>query len=95
LSNLAEQHRADGLVVLGVHAWSERETRADVERFVRDMKVKYEILLDGRDVARGPYGVTGVPTVFFIDRDGKVSSVNGGGSEADLNRRTASILSKG
>lgn len=60
-------------MILGVNAWN--EPREDVARFVKERQLKHRILLDGKPVAKELYGVTGIPTVLFIDREGVVVDV--------------------
>jgi len=61
------------LVVLGINAWN--EPKDDVARFVREHQLKHRILLDGKPVAKELYGVKGIPTVLFIDKEGVVVDV--------------------
>ncbi len=57
-------------MVLAVNGYD--DSKEVVEKFVREKKLKQKVLLLGRRVARESYGVTGYPTVFVIDRSGKV-----------------------
>jgi peroxiredoxin len=64
-------YRDRGLVVLAVNVRQDRETAA---RFVEGLGVSYEVLLDEQgDVARA-YGVIGLPTTFFVDREGRLAT---------------------
>ncbi len=54
-------------MVLGVNAWDEPKSR--IRRFVKKNKLKHRILLDGSAVA-DQYGVSSVPTLIFINKDG-------------------------
>jgi peroxiredoxin len=71
-----EQHKNDGLVLLGVNL---RETDARVQGFVDEFGVSFPIVLDRYgEVARtwrigGPS--QGLPSSYFIDRDGVVRKV--------------------
>jgi len=52
------------------------------QHFISAFKVNYPIVFTGPDVALDQYGVTGIPTLFVIGRDGKViGSVVGGGDK--------------
>ena len=57
---------------------------------MEDKGLKHRILMNGRDVAKS-YGVTGVPIVLWIDRDGKVAATefgfHGAGSLEKKTRR--------
>ena len=75
---------------MGVNAWD--EPKADVADFVRKNELKHRILLQGGEVAKG-YGLLGVPTLFWIDRDGVVTDVElGFESPESLDRRTKRLL---
>jgi peroxiredoxin len=64
-------YRDRGLTVLAVNVRQDRETAA---RFVEGLGVSYEVLLDEQgDVARA-YGVIGLPTTFFVDREGRLAT---------------------
>ncbi len=93
MSKVAEQHAKDGLVVLAVNAWDEPKKK--VAAFVKKNKLKQTILLDGASVGE-KYIFDGIPTVFFIDREGIVRDVESGfGGEASLHRKTKSLMRRG
>ena len=48
------------------------EDRGTVQSYVTQQKLKQPILLMGRAVSRDKYSVSGFPTKFWIDHDGKV-----------------------
>jgi len=52
------------------------------------------MLLDGREVTYGPYGVKSIPTVFFIDKEGKVQAVDVGGTESSLKKNANLLVGK-
>ena len=54
-------------MVLGVNAWD--EPKSQIRRFVKKHKLKHRILLDGSAVA-DQYGISSVPTLIFINKDG-------------------------
>lgn len=60
-------------MVLGVNSWN--EPKDDVARFVKEHQLKHRILLDGKPVAKELYGVKGIPTVLFINREGVIVDV--------------------
>lgn len=62
-------HRKEGLAVLAVNVGQSRETAAD---FVRNLGISYDVLLDEGAVVAHLYRVTGLPTTYFIDRQGIV-----------------------
>ena len=48
------------------------ESKKKVEAFVRENSIPYPVLLDEKSQAASAYKVYGIPTVFLIDRQGKV-----------------------
>ena len=53
------------------------------ENFVAAFKLNYPVVFTDASVAKDAYGVTGIPTVYVIGRDGKVvGHVVGGGKES-------------
>lgn len=61
-------------MVLGVHAWTGKESKADVEAFVKEFEVTYPVLLGGADVHSHLYKSQYVPRVFFIDKKGRIAA---------------------
>jgi peroxiredoxin len=61
--------RAQGLRVLAVNVRQDRETAA---RFIAGLGVSYQVLLDADGGLARQYGVTGLPTTYFIDREGRL-----------------------
>ena len=71
-----EQRRPrDDFVVLAVDRLAE-DDRAAVERFVEDFGLAFPVLLDATDEVVRHYGVPGLPSTFFIDRDGVLRARN-------------------
>lgn len=82
-------------MVLGVHAWTGRESKGDVKKFVREQKVTYPILLGGREAHRSLYRCKFVPRVFFIDRAGRITATRLGfnsGDEWKIERQIRELL---
>jgi thiol-disulfide isomerase/thioredoxin len=81
LNDLYDRHRDRGFEVLGVNVDAAREglrdrgaVRPTVRRFLIDMNVPWPVIVagEGRDDILRAYGVTDIPALFLIDRDGKV-----------------------
>ena len=71
LQELYAKYRDKGLVILAVNVRQDQET---VERFIAKLGISYDTLMDVEgDVARR-YGVMGLPTTFFVNRDGTLKS---------------------
>jgi peroxiredoxin len=74
--NLYDTYRSRGLVVIGV---SMDDSKSDVRRFTRRLKVNYPILLGaGRDDLGSVFGELPLPTAFLIGRDGTICSKHDG-----------------
>ncbi|MCS6935975.1 MAG: TlpA family protein disulfide reductase [Candidatus Bipolaricaulota bacterium] len=66
LQAFAHEH-GDKIAVVGVN-WN--DTRDEVERFLNEYGVSYLNLLDTNGKVFVRYGLTGLPTTFFIDEEG-------------------------
>lgn len=87
---MAKKYADRGLAVLAIHVWD--ATDKEVAKFAKEGNLVQRILLDGRPVAKD-YGVTGLPTLLWIGKDGQVVDVelSFDGPEA-LDRRTRALL---
>jgi peroxiredoxin len=84
-----QQHKADGLVVVGVDL---QEDDATVRSFAREFGMDYPVLLDPHGQTIRPYRITGPPTSVLIDRGGTVRGVVlGPMQESDLAHWLAEI----
>ena len=70
LQELHEKYHAEGLAVIGIDPYDTKE-KDDIENFLAKRDVTYTVLLDGKDVAKA-YHVSGYPTMYLIDKDGKI-----------------------
>ncbi len=84
---MAERFEEDGLVVLAVNAWD--EPASTVRRFVKHKELKQTMVMNGGEVFARTYGLKAVPTVYWIDRGGRITAVEGGfhGPESLARRR--------
>ena len=75
LVDIQEKYRDQGLVILGISTDDPRRTSINsLLAFKEQFKINYSILLANRNVTRAYFG-TGqmpIPTLFVIDREGKV-----------------------
>lgn len=69
LNNVAKLYQDRGLAVVGIAG---DENRADVERYVRESPLAFDVLLDPQGAVGTEYGITGYPETFLIDREGRV-----------------------
>jgi peroxiredoxin len=68
--DLEKQYGSQGLVVLGVAM--DDDGKNDVTKFAKDMKIDYTVVLGTDDIADQYGGVEGLPTTFYLDRNGKI-----------------------
>ncbi|MEI6108334.1 MAG: TlpA disulfide reductase family protein, partial [Opitutae bacterium] len=99
-SELAEKHAKDGLVILAVCA---DDSRANYDGWVKRNATKYKFLTahdtagkDGWDksVFNTQYGVSGFPTLFLVDKEGKLVGSTSGGGQGE-NPHVTRLLAKG
>jgi thiol-disulfide isomerase/thioredoxin len=91
LTQVARKYTGRPVVVLGMNV--DRDTN-DARSAVEQMKPGYTSLLAGRDLAK-KYEVTGYPTLFVLDKNGKVADVHVGYSKAlatDLSKKLDALL---
>ncbi len=95
---------ADGLVVIGVNL---QEGRSIVKEYAEDFGMEFPIAIDRDGEVGDEYRLLGLPTTFFISRDGVIHSVfmgpfqedagdidvQGAIEESELEGRIAEILS--
>jgi peroxiredoxin/outer membrane lipoprotein-sorting protein len=65
---LYEEHRDDGLVVLGIS----NEPEAKVRRFLESSRYTFPSLVDDEAEVAQQYGITSIPTIMIVDRQGNV-----------------------
>ena len=92
LERIFKAYPTDKFTFLGV---SQNE-KADTQAFAKEYGITFPLALDPTDKypASNAYGLTNVPTIFFIDQDGGIELSSVGWSKADieqLNRRVAEI----
>lgn len=70
LNELRRLHGAEGLVIVGVNVDA---SRADAERFLREVPIGFEVLYDPEGRLAEKFGLQGMPTTFVFDREGKLA----------------------
>ena len=82
--------RGRGVVLLGVDVL---DFSGDARGFMRRYHVSYPVVHDGGGTTVGPYGLTGYPETFFLDRKGRLVGTHVAGpvkqGELDQNIRLA------
>jgi cytochrome c biogenesis protein CcmG, thiol:disulfide interchange protein DsbE len=70
LAELYRTYQEKGFEVIGMSVDKE-DARESVSRFVKSMEVPYPVATASEEIARN-YGVNGLPTSFFIDKEGRL-----------------------
>lgn len=74
--------------VLKIYGISQNDA-ADTREFMRDFGLSFPMLLDSEDddfPASNAYGISSVPTMFLVERDGTLSRVIEGWQKAEIER---------
>lgn len=66
-----QRHKDQGLRILAVNVRQDAKT---AEAFIKPLGISYEVLLDGDGAVARAYGVSGLPTTFFLDRGGRLAT---------------------
>ena len=78
LQQLASDFAQDGLVVLGVNT-AYADNRRAAEEFVDELDLTFPILFDETgEISEGLYSVLGLPTTYWVDRQGTVRQIKVG-----------------
>ena len=78
LQELHEKYNDKGLKVIGIDPYDTKED--DIEEFLSKRGVSYTVVLDNKDTA-GKYHVSGYPTIYLINKEGKIVHTQVGYSE--------------
>ena len=70
-----EKWRDQGVVILGINTGEDEMT---VRNFTGQMGVDFPVLFDRDNEAVQKYGVVPMPTTFFVDKKGRISSIHQG-----------------
>ena len=71
LEPVYRKYRDRGLVVLAINVRQDRDT---AQKFINKLNISYDTLLDVEGEVARLYGVMGLPTTFFVERDGRLRS---------------------
>ncbi len=89
LNKFYRQNRGKGLAILAVNVG---QTRERVASYLKKNALEYTVLLDEKKDTAKSYGVTELPTVYIIDRTGKIRQKLAGEFENDLLARMVTRL---
>ena len=85
-----QQHKDQGLVVIGVN---QQESEDKALQFMQEFGIEFPVALDSRGDLASLYVARGLPTTYFIDRDGNIAEQWRGLLTADLlQERLAPLL---
>ena len=76
LQKLADEHSKEGLIVIGV--LQDDAPDAAVKAFMADHHAHYLVVHDSGEIAAQMGGITGLPTTFYIGRNGTIVHSVGG-----------------
>lgn len=68
-----EKWKDKDVVVVGINAG---EDQMAVENFVNNADVNFPVLLDPNKDAIAKYGISPLPTTFFVSKDGKINKIH-------------------
>jgi thiol-disulfide isomerase/thioredoxin len=91
LEEVYRNNRAQGLVVVGVDV---AESPDEVAQFVTKVGLTFPIALDASGEATELYRIQGMPTTFFVGRDGLIKDMVIGGplTQAAIESRVAELM---
>jgi thiol-disulfide isomerase/thioredoxin len=69
---LSEEYNAKGGLVIGISVDRDSDVLTLVSDFVKAKKVQYPIVIDNGDLENAFGGLRGIPTTFYIDKEGKI-----------------------
>jgi thiol-disulfide isomerase/thioredoxin len=78
IERVYQRHREDGLVVVGLNVTSQ-DSEAAARLFVQEFGLSFPIVLDRDGAASARYELMGLPSTYFIDREGIIRQVIIGG----------------
>ncbi|HSV85511.1 MAG TPA: TlpA disulfide reductase family protein [Levilinea sp.] len=93
LENVHRQNEAEGLVVLAVNLTYQDSAQSAIQ-FLNENGLTFPVLMDVDGVVGRRYQVRALPTTFFIDRSGRIHSLELGGPlpEAYLQAKAVLLL---
>jgi thiol-disulfide isomerase/thioredoxin len=78
IERVYQRHREDGLVVVGLNVTAQ-DSEAAARAFAQEFGLTFPIVLDRDGAASARYELMGLPSTYFIDRQGIVREVIIGG----------------
>jgi len=81
LEKAYKEYKKKGVVFIGI---SVQDTETKAREFVEEFQVTFPTGIDMTGVIRDNYRVYGLPTTFFIDKEGKIDYLHVGGVTEEL-----------
>lgn len=72
LAALSEEYKSKGGLVIGISVDRDDDALVLVSDFVKEKNVTYPIVIDNGDLETAFGGLRGIPTTFYIDKEGKI-----------------------
>ena len=69
LKEIYDAFKDKGLVIIGVHTPDSAE---EMPKFVKEQKMEWPIVVDDDNKTAKAYDIEGWPTMYLIDREGKI-----------------------
>ena len=94
IQKLSEEFKDKDVAIFGVNTWEKKDDAA--KKYMESKKYTYGCLLAGEDLTK-TYGITGIPTLIIINKDGTIAKAEvgaGGNVEADLRAAITAALAK-
>lgn len=92
-----EKYQGDGLVVIGIHypEFDYERDLGNLKQAVERLDVPYPVAQDNDRQTWGAYGVRYWPTMFLIDKDGRIRYTHiGEGRYAETERAIQTLLAE-
>jgi peroxiredoxin len=91
IQEIYEEWSDKGLEVLAIN---KGESSAKVEEFIQSHTLSFTVLLDTRQDVAQRYNITGIPTTFFIDKDGIIQDkvIGAFQNKAQIENRLSKIM---
>lgn len=70
---LNEEYGAKGAIVIGISVDKDSDVLTLVSDFAKEKNVSYPIIIDNGDLEQAFGGLRGIPTTFYIDKNGKIA----------------------
>src|SRR5579864_4659475 len=93
VERLYQSYKGKKVTIVGIS----QNSKADTAVFMRDYKLSLPVLLDdtGSYPVSNAYGLTNVPTLFWIESDGEIGLSSVGWSRADIEQINRQIAETG